>query len=62
VLVTTEEFTSKQHPFQNVLHNCLGADEYFMLGDFRAYRDNVGSYNVMSRSFSKEEVKLVTAN
>ncbi|KAI3640313.1 hypothetical protein MIR68_001191 [Amoeboaphelidium protococcarum] len=62
VLVTTEEFTSKQHPFQNVLHNCLGADEYFMLGDFRAYRDNVGSYNVMSRRFSKEEVKLITAN
>ncbi|KAI3648567.1 hypothetical protein MP228_006421 [Amoeboaphelidium protococcarum] len=56
VLITTEEFTSKQHPFKDVLHPKLGGERLFVLSDFSGLRDNVGAYNVMSRSFTKGEV------
>ncbi|KAI3644063.1 hypothetical protein MP228_010227 [Amoeboaphelidium protococcarum] len=60
VIITTEEFTSKQHPFKDVLHPQLGGERLFVLDDFSGLRDNVGAYNVMSRSFTKGEVILDT--
>ncbi|KAI3641769.1 hypothetical protein MIR68_000171 [Amoeboaphelidium protococcarum] len=56
ILTTTEEFTSKQHPVKNVLHPQLGSERFCVLDDFSDLRDNVGAYNVMSRSFTKGEV------
>ncbi|CAD6944024.1 unnamed protein product [Tilletia controversa] len=58
VLVTSEEYTTKQHPFQRGLHSKIGGSKTWHYCHLRGKRDNVGAFNILLRALTKDEVRL----
>ena len=60
ILITTEEFTTKQCPFCIFLYNDIRGSETFWcdLCGFVGERDNVGSFHVLVRSLTKGELNM----
>ncbi|KAJ3278024.1 hypothetical protein HK104_002731 [Borealophlyctis nickersoniae] len=60
VIITTEEYTTKQCPFCGFVNHDIGGSKVFVCGNdgcrFVGRRDNVGAFNVGLRSVVKGEV------
>jgi hypothetical protein len=64
VVITTEEWTTKQHPFQAILHHTIGRNPRWVCPNgsgFEGVRDCVGGYGVLLRAITKKEVLVVDA-
>ena len=61
VILTTEEFTTKQCPKCPHLHFTIGGSEtyYCRSCHFRGGRDHTGSFNILVRSLTKGEIEFV---
>jgi len=59
VVITTEEYTTKQCPICGNVHHKIGGNEKYVCSKcgFLGDRDCVGSFNVRLRSLTKGEVK-----
>ncbi|KAE8271993.1 hypothetical protein A4X09_0g332 [Tilletia walkeri] len=56
VLISSEEFTTKQHPFQRGLHLKIGSSADWRFDGMAGKRDCVGAYNILLRAITKDEV------
>ena len=60
ILITTEEFTTKQCPFCPYLYHDIGGSKTLGCGGcgFVGERDNVGAFNILVRSLRKRELTM----
>lgn len=57
ILITTEEFTTQQHPMNQGLHGKIEGIKTWDKDGFTSMRDNVGAYNIFLRTWLKNEVE-----